>query len=362
MKSLLFTLEYPPQVGGVSKYYEHLVKHWPLNESITVLDNKNGRLNSSTYIFFKWRKAFFELWRAVRENEIEHVIVGQILPLGTVAWVMAKLLGVSYSVILHGMDIPFAVRSARKRWLSRRILSGATKVVCSNSYVAELASALIADPEKIEVVNPGVSPLPFTDNALVANLKHRHHLEGKKIILSVGRLVKRKGVDHVIHLMPHLIESHDDIAYVIVGHGPDDDYLRNIARSLPAEAREKIIFAGKANEAEKWAWLKMCNIFVLPTRDIDGDFEGFGIVYLEANLMSKPVIAGHSGGVPDAVEHEVNGLVVDSNDEHQLYSAISRLLDHPDLAIKLGHQGRERALAHFNWHDKAKSFHKHISS
>jgi len=360
MKSLLFTLEYPPQVGGVSNYYEQLVKHWPLNESITVLDNKNGRLNSSTYFVFKWRFAFFELWRAVKNFEIEHVIVGQILPLGTVAWLLAKPLGFSYSVILHGMDMPFAIKSLRKRWLTKRILNKANKIVCSNRYVADLASALTDNPDKIEVINPGVVPLPYPNHTVLTDIKHKYRLSGKKIILSIGRLVKRKGVDHVIKQMPNLVGTFDNLVYVIVGHGPDDQYLRNLAASLPEEVRSKIIFTGKIGEAEKWSWLNLCDVFVLPTRDIDGDFEGFGIVYLEANLAGKPVVAGFSGGVPDAVVTEVSGIVVDSHDEEQLFIAIKTLLQDEEYAKKLGQQGRERAISHFNWHDKARKFHQHI--
>lgn len=102
-------------------------------------------------------------------------------------------------------------------------------------------------------------------------------------------------------------------------------------------------------DEEKNLWHSLCDIFVMPARNIAGDFEGFGIVYLEANLAGKPVIAGRSGGVSDAVIDGLNGLLVDPENVNDLSKKIIRLaLDH-ELRQKLGEQGRERALREFNW-------------
>jgi phosphatidylinositol alpha-1,6-mannosyltransferase len=357
MKPLLFTIDYPPQVGGVANYYELLVKHWPAGENLAVLDNVGGKLVDAKLSFFKWRPGFRALSRAVKEQGIDHIIVGQLLPLGTVAWLKAKGLGCTYSVVLHGMDLPFALRSARKRWLAKRILGQAEKIICTNSYVASLAKLLIADQQKIVVITPGVSAMPRIDSATVSALRDRYQLPGKKVMLSVGRLVKRKGVDQVIKTLPFLMERFDNLIYVIAGTGGDEAYLKELAAALPAGMQERIHFVGKVQEAEKWAWFDLCDLFIMPSRDINGDFEGFGIVYLEANLAGKPVIAGRSGGVPDAVISDLNGLLVTPESLDEIRQAIQTLIQDPAYAAKLGAQGRERTQRHFAWSDKAKQFH-----
>lgn len=361
MKPLLFTIDYPPQVGGVANYYELLVNHWPAGETLSVLDNTAGRLVNDKLRFFKWRPSFRSLVRAVKEQGIDHIIVGQLLPLGTVAWLKAKGLGCTYSVVLHGMDVPFALRSARKRWLAKRILDGAQKIICTNSYVAELAKSLIADPAKIAIITPGVAAMPQIDALTVNSLRIKYQLPGKKVLLSVGRLVKRKGVDQVIKTLPSLMERFDNLIYVIAGTGSDEAYLKGLAAALPVACQERIHFVGKVGEPEKWAWFALCDAFIMPARDIDGDFEGFGIVYLEANLAGKPVIAGRSGGVPDAVTSDLNGLLVDPNDTDEIAQATRTLLSDGSYAHKLGLQGRERVLRHFGWNDKAKQLRDSIN-
>ncbi|NTW22151.1 glycosyltransferase family 4 protein [Candidatus Falkowbacteria bacterium] len=361
MKTLLFTTEYPPQFGGVSNYYEELVRHWPDQDGLAVLDNSNGKLVDNKLSFFKWRPAFSALSHAVKEQGIKHIIVGQILPLGTVAWIKSKRLGCTYSVVLHGMDVPFALRSSRKRWLAKRILAGAERVICTNSYVAELAKPLLNDHSKIAIVNPGIGKVPAVDGFMTDSLSAKYSLSGKTIILSLSRLVKRKGMDMVIRTLPALFADDPKLIYVIAGTGPDEAYLKGLAAALPEEDQKRIIFTGQITDAEKWSWLSLCRLFIMPARDIDGDFEGFGIVYLEANLMGKPVIAGRSGGVPDAVVSDLNGLLVNPNDTNEIRQAIQTLTQDEAYAEKLGTQGRERAIRHFTWNDKAKSFHDYIN-
>ncbi len=116
-----------------------------------------------------------------------------------------------------------------------------------------------------------------------------------------------KGVDMVIKAIASLNqEIQEKISYIVVGTGEAESYLKDLA----AELKVKVTFTGEVSELEKWSFLSLCDIFIMPARSIDGDFEGFGIVYLEANIYGKPVIAGRSGGVSDAVLHNESGLLV----------------------------------------------------
>jgi len=339
MKTLLLTLEYPPFHGGVANYYGNLVKHWPASakasagkpDGIFVL--KDNLINQA-WPFLKWLPAYFALRQKIKQEKIEQVIVGQILPLGLVAWLGSRFFKIKYSVILHGLDFSFALKSWRKITAAKLILNQAHKIIVINNYTAGLVKAFLgAGAEgKIIVVNPGVDQKNF-------QLRKKNNLENKIILLSVGRLVKRKGFDKVTDALPEVLRKIPNLVYVIIGNEAE---LKN------SQFKNAIVI-NDALDAERDAWYQACDIFIMPARNIDGDYEGFGIVYLEANLAGKPVIAGKSGGVPDAVIDGLNGLMVDPEDVGEISQAIIKLAQNPDLRQKLGKRGRTRAINEFNW-------------
>jgi len=353
---LLFTLEYPPFKGGVANYYGNVVKYWP-DEIMVLTDDKKGIAPlsrdaiPSNLIIKKllrphWLFSLWHLWRAIRKYKINTVLIGHILPLGTVAWLLRKMTRFDYVVFLHGMDFSFAIKSKRKQLLTQRILKNAKKVICVNSYVEKLAREIVED-DKIAVVNPGVEQRTTHNAQRIINLKKKYNLEGKKILLQVGRLVKRKGVNKTLKALPQVWEEVPELIYIIAGDGPE---IFNIKYSiLNIKDKNKIILINKASDQELTALYELCDIFIMPSRDMDGDFEGFGIVYLEANLRDKPVIAGDSGGVRDAVEDGVNGLLVDPNSADEISKAIVRLCKDNELRLELGRQGKERAMRDFSW-------------
>ena len=289
------------------------------------------------------------LKRKIIKSHIDYVLVGQILPLGTVTWLLSLFQPLKYAVFLHGLDLTAALKTSRKRWLSRLILNKAKTIICANSYVAEKAGEFYAPlKEKIVIIDPGVpGGVPNTNPVILEELKDKYNLAGKTVLLSLGRLVRRKGVDQAITAFAELPQPLlDNLIYFIVGAGDEEDYLRGLVSS---KFIGKIVFLGEISEDDKWAWLKLCDIFIMPARDIKGDFEGFGIVYLEANLNGKAVIAGSAGGVRDAVIDGYNGLLVDPEDTGSIKQAIIKLATDPIMRAKMGQQGRERALKEFNW-------------
>ncbi len=365
MKTLLFTLEYPPFKGGVANYYGHVVEHWSNPENILVLDNNDNTLIKN-WLWPKWLPAIWHLWHTIKKQKIEHVLVGHILPLGTVAYYVTKLTKTSYSVFLHGMDFTYALRKPRKKRITKRILVKAEHIICANSYTAGLVKEFVGKEyeSRVVVVNPGINPLTAQNLKLSAQLKERYKLKNKIVLFSIGRLVKRKGFDNVIETMPEVVKSVPNLFYFLAGDGPDKIYIKEKAKGVP-----NIFFLGQINDEEKWAWLNLCDIFIMPTREIrrgatnaahannkmkGGDFEGFGIVYLEANLACKPVIAGESGGVGDAVINMENGLFVNSENVGEISHAITKLALDKNLRKKLGEQGRQRALKNFKWGNKVK--------
>jgi len=337
MRTLLYTQEYPPFKGGIANYYGYLVANWPEPESIFVLAKKcHGR----------YRQYFSQLYglaRAVWKNKIDYILVGQILPLGPVAHLWWRLSKTKYAVFFHGMDLAFALKHPRKAWLTKLVLKDAHRIICANNYTAELLRANFPGLESKTIVsNPGVSEYP--ERVKLDFFRN----ESEPLILSIGRLVKRKGFASVIKALPK------GCHYVIIGQGPELENLKELAGP-------EVNFIGQVSEAEKWSWLEACDLFIMPASDLEGDFEGFGIVYLEANLVAKPVIAGDSGGVRDAVEDGFNGLLVDPNDPRAIQAAIQKLIADPELRQRLGRQGRERALKEFNWPRQVGNIFQHLT-
>jgi len=236
----------------------------------------------------------------------------------------------------------------------------ADKIICINSYTAEMAGQAFPEiKQKIIIINPGIENRAASDSQLITQIGRKYNLHNKIILLSVGRLVKRKGFDKVIEAMPVMLKQVPNLVYVILGNGEEINNLKSKISNLKLE--KNIIIITSAPDNEKNIWHDLSDIFIMPSRNIDGDFEGFGIVYLEANLAGKPVIAGKSGGVGDAVVNGLNGLLVDPINTGEIASAVIKLAQNSELRQKLGEQGKKRAIDDFNWHGQIKKIYKTIT-
>ncbi|MCU0680339.1 MAG: glycosyltransferase family 4 protein [Planctomycetes bacterium] len=384
MRTLLFTLEYQPFKGGVANYYNNLVKFWPKPNNIFVLSDTEKLLNKR--IIPVWLPAIWQLFKAIKKYKIDRVIVGQILPLGTVAYFLSFFLSFKYDIVFHGMDFSFACKQERKKKLMFKILKKANFIICANSYTAELIKKEdLKLSGKIKVVNPGVDPQAvITKQDKVQEIKNKY--QNSIIILSAGRLVKRKGFDLVMKALSEVIKkTNQKIVYLIIGEGEEKENLEKTKKEILDEIAKiternktnngnsldekkangnytnnknylNIELLGSVSEEDKWQYFQACDIFIMTSRDLSGDFEGFGIVYLEANLVGKPVVAGKAGGVPEAVVNNVNGLLIDSENNKEIIDSLVTLIQDQSLREKLGRQGRERVLQDFSWQNKVKEF------
>jgi phosphatidyl-myo-inositol dimannoside synthase len=387
-KFLLFTLEYPPFKGGISQYYKNLAEYWPTDQFFILTDN--SLLNKDTkkikyrqllnkYLRPRWVRAIWQLHKAISNLSFDklrtskspispstssgqanfHVIVGHILPLGQAAYYLAKFKKFKYSVILHGLDFSLAIKTKPKQKITKKILKRAEKIVCANNYTAALVKCFdINLAPKVFVVSPSIEPSFVRNPQRVKELREKYGLAGKTVMLGLGRLVQRKGIDKVIEALAIAERQAPTIVYAVAGTGPEEKNLKNLAASLPDGLKNKIIFLGQISDADRWAWLELCDIFIMASRNISGDFEGFGTVYLEANLAGVPVIAGDSGGVRDAVINNINGLMVDSEKPEDIARAIIKLAADAKLRQELGEQGKRRTVENFNAKKQAEKIYK----
>jgi phosphatidylinositol alpha-1,6-mannosyltransferase len=360
MRTLLITLEYPPFFGGVANYYGNLVANWPDKDGVVVLGNSEKKLVDERRRYVKWLPAILSVRKLFKANGFDHLLVGQLLPLGIVAYYLQKLYKFDYSVIIHGMDFTYALKTERKKKMTHKILAKSRRIICTNSYTSKLVIDFLGkeSESKVFVVNPGVDAkaLEPRDEARIVALKSQYGITTEFVLLSMARLVKRKGVDQVILALARLSDRWPNLVYLVAGKGPDEEHLRTYAESLGNNFSNVIKFIGSPNDHDKWQLLHLADAYAMVSREENGDFEGFGITYLEAGLAGKPVIAGASGGVADAVENEVNGLMVAPTDSAEIAAAIELLMDRPDLGKRLGQAGRERALRQFKWQDQAQKF------
>lgn len=359
MKYLLVTTEYSPYRGGVAHYYGHLVKHW--HEHIEVLTNASDKLVDERLPFLKWLPSLYWIAHEIRVQKIDYVMVGQILPLGTAVWLLSFVMKFKYCVFLHGLDLSSATCLPRKKWLAQRILNRADRIIGANSRTAAEARGLVLPLRlnKVAVVNPGIdTKARVYDEAVISDLKQRYDLLGKTVLLTVGRFVRRKGVDLVLQALAACAD--ENLAYVIIGFGPEENNIKNLIQELGLQKQVRLLV--NVDDEEKAHWFQVADIFVMTSRDEKGDYEGFGIVYLEAGLVGKPVIAARGGGVEDAVIDNETGLLVKAGYIDELKEAIMKLAHYEGLRRRLGDNGRRRAQTEFNWDGQAEKLFKIISN
>lgn len=358
-KTLLFTIDFAPRTGGVAKYYENMCAYLPYDK-ITVLcqheKGENGFDRKQKYAIYrknlilrspiwpKWIFSPFHLHNAVKREQVELILVGQLLPIGTVAWLYKKIFKIPYGIFIHGMDLGMAKQKKRKYKLAAKILKDADFIITNSDYTKKTVANFDIEEYKIFVVYPFVEVPQIKGDQkpkLIASLRKND----RKVILTLGRLVKRKGQDMVIQALPKILKHYSNFIYVIAGDGQDKKYLYDLA--IACNVENKIIFAGEISDMEKAYYYSNCDIFIMPSRNIAGDAEGFGIVYLEAALYGKPSIAGRSGGAPEAVLDGQTGILTDPENIDEIANTVIKLLDNPCLLNKLGVQSRERVLRDF---------------
>ena len=258
--------------------------------------------------------------------------------------------GVPVDIFCHGMDLLEPARSRRHRAILRRTLSSSATVIANSHFTAKVSQDLGAPPGKVLVLNPGIDVERFAPGERPQCLASELGIGPQdRVLLSLGRLVPRKGFDITLRALPRVLEAHPSTRYIIAGEGPDRGRLEELAASLQLD--DCVRFAGPIAAGELPLYYRLADLFVMPSRYIEkeGNVEGFGIVFLEAALSEIPSIGGRSGGIPDAVLHGETGLLVDPEDVMDCAAAISDLLADSERLTRMGRQARARAIAEFSW-------------
>jgi phosphatidylinositol alpha-1,6-mannosyltransferase len=283
-----------------------------------------------------------------RKHQIRQIHGVKVLPEGLIAWFTRRLTGTPYLLYAHGEEISTALTSRKLRWLIPRLYHGAAAIIANSCETKALLEDIGVRSKKIHVIHPGVEAMAFRmghDAALA--IRQRHKLGQSPVLLTVGRLQRRKGQDMVIQTLPRIAKSFPDVKYVIVGTGEEYDFLQRLV--CESGVQDRVIFIGQVNDGERAAYYAACDVFIMPNRQIGADVEGFGIVFLEAGAAGKPVIGGRSGGTAEAIQDGVTGIRVDGEKVEAIAEAVIDLLSDSQKALAMGERGRQWVEAAFTW-------------
>jgi phosphatidyl-myo-inositol dimannoside synthase len=376
-KILMLTDSFMPHPGGSRKYYYNLYRRLPAfgDMQVTIATKKvpgwkefDQRASSDSFRIIRrfkplstWRLSelpkglgpFLQtVWHVYRERPaVLHV--GDLYPPGVIGVILRNLAGLPYLAYCHGEDV--AITDRHKHWprIRNRIYRGASAVVANAEFARQNLLRLGIPDSRIVKITPGVDLDPFSERPLRQDLIRKWNLEGKKVVLTVARLVSRKGHDLVLRAIARLKLDLPDVVYLIVGQGPDEKKLKALAVELGI--MDAVRFAGHVPEELLPDCYNLCDVFAMLNREeANGDLEGFGMVFLEANAMGKPVIGGRSGGTADAIEDGITGFRIDANELDELTVKIRTLLTDDNLRCRLGDAGKERVRRDFQWRDRAR--------
>ena len=275
------------------------------------------------------------LWMAWRWNP--HFIIAGSGLTAPLAWLVSKFSGAQSAVYLHGFDITAPSLIYQKLW--KPIFKKMDCIIVNSTPTKQLALSAGVPEKKIHLVFPGVNLPEAPQSAeMISSFKRKHGLEGKKILLSVGRLTTRKGLrEFVEHALPEIVKLEPDTVLVVVGEAPKNSLGAGIQTedSIRKQARKSgvsghVLFLGVITDKTQLATVyEASDVHVFPVRHIPNDPEGFGMVAIEAAAHGLPTAAFATGGIVDAVCHGKSGLLAEQNDYTQLRRHTVQLLQNP---------------------------------
>jgi len=284
-------------------------------------------------------------FKMLKSRSFDAIYVTHRADFAALACTASRLFNKPYFISIYGGEIlhDFRAKSVKRN------LASARAVIAISNFTKELLAGLGVNEKKIHIIPCGTDMKRFNMDINPEPILNKHGLKGKSIILSVSRLVKRKGHANIIAGLPAILKEVPSVHYLIVGKGPEEESLKR--QVVVGGLEESVTFAGFIGEDELPRYYAACDVFAMPSfaAHKGENVEGFGIAYLEANACGKPVIGGRTGGVEDAIAEGKTGLIVNPKEIGEIEGAIITILTNGELAVKMGVEGRRRVEEKFNW-------------
>lgn len=344
---LFITRKYPPSIGGMQKLSYELTTRMGKIGPVCIIAWGGSQIFLPLFLPY----AFFQATLLLLRKPIQVVHIGDpvLSPLGVM---LRALFGVATVVTVHGLDVTFPNRFYRG--LVSACLRRMDLIICISEYTRQQCMKLGMPADLCRVIGVGVEvegavSAPRQSPGRLGSLLDGN-LAGKKVLLSVGRLVKRKGIlDFITYVLPALLERSPQIHYLIVGQGPERRAIECRLRELGLE--EKVSLLDQVDDATLREIYLVSDLFVMPNIPVQGDAEGFGVVALEASAAGLWVVASRVDGIPDAVREGENGFLIEPGDKKTYVEVISSLLTDEENRARLGKRAREYVSRTYSWDD-----------
>jgi phosphatidylinositol alpha-1,6-mannosyltransferase len=369
MKTLVVSDNFPPKKGGSGRWFWEIYRRLPREQFVIAageapdqeaFDRKHDLrvervpLTLKSWGIKNWEgmsgywSATTRLARLVRSERVGFVHCGRVLPEGVMALTLKWRFGVPYLCYVHGEDVTTARESREYVFLVRQVLRGASLLIANSRNTQRILCDEWAVPrERVQVLHPGVDSTRFVPASRDCAIRQAMGWGTRRVVLTVGRLQKRKGHDQMIRALRLLRDEFPELLYCIIGDGEERGELERLIRS--EQVQEQVQLLGEADDARLIAAYQQCDLSILPNRQIGEDIEGFGMVLLEAQACGKPVIAGASGGTSEAVNAPLTGLVVPCETPEGIATAMAPLLRDEARRLAMGRAAREWAAGKFEW-------------
>lgn len=364
-KTLCITNDFGPRAGGIETFVIGLIERMPRN-SVIVYTSAQGDTaeydrrwleNHGVEVIRDKRKILLPTPRVARavtqvlkSRSVTRVFFGAAAPLGLLSHRLRKAGATRIVALTHGHEVWWA-KLWPFTWAIRRIGSGVDVLTYLGNFTEQAISRSLSKSARASMVRiaPGIDTSHFAPVVDSHLLKQELDLEGKRVIVSVGRLVHRKGQDTLVEALPKIVERHPNAHLLFVGVGPHLEYIHK--RAIQLDVLSHISFVGRVQYADLPRFICVGEIFAMPSRSrLAGlEVEGLGIVYLEASACGLPVVGGISGGAPDALLEGETGFAVDGLNPAAVAEKILYLLDNPDVASKMGARGRQWIADEWEW-------------
>lgn len=297
---------------------------------------------------FIWPSAGFlrRIMDVIEETNAEVVVFGAASPLAVLGPHVAAA-GTPYLVIAHGFEYWLSLLPGSHA-LMRRATARASRVTACSEFIGRTVRTAVPRHVPVSVLQPGADVVRFHPDLPTEDLRIRHGIAGRPLVVCVSRLVMRKGQDVLIRAMKDVQRRVPGAALLIVGGGPYEHALKGMAAEGPVDS---IFFAGQVPEEDLPRYYAMGDVFAMPcrTRLAGLEVEGWGAVFVEAAASGKPVVVGDSGGARESLVDGETGLLVDGSDAGAVARALGDLLADPALARRMGEAGRERVERELSW-------------
>jgi phosphatidylinositol alpha-1,6-mannosyltransferase len=357
-RTLLVTNDFPPRVGGIQRTLHALMRELPA-ERVTVLapswEGCEAFDTGEPYEIIRTPGAF--MWptpqtrsrmdSTIRSARAEVVLFGATYPLAMLGPRLARD-GTPYLAAAHGFEYWLSLAPGT-HGMVRHATSRASRVaVMCSAFIARVVRTAVPDRVPVSVMYPGADVERFRPDLPIDEIRLRHGLADRPLVVCVSRLVARKGQDALIRAMPAIRSRVPDAALLIVGDGPHRETLEKMGGEAPAGS---VAFAGQVSEDELPFYYRAGDVFAMPCRNRLGglEVEGWGNVFIEAAACGRPVVVGDSGGARESLVDGATGVLVDGTRIEEVAEAVAMLLAEPALAETMGKAGRARVEAQYTW-------------